>query len=162
MLDRTIFSTGTGKKLGIVIFSAQIPWGRDPMIAIARILAVLALTGTIVGCAAGGQLDQGLRGLAAGPTTPLGDGNTNFSVRDRFDGFALTVNYLHPQQGASNQVVLNSCRQMLDVAAVRAAQVRGRFIAPIDNRNVSARTSPSMDFPGFTQCTMSTGLSYTG
>ena len=125
---------------------------------IATTLAILLLAG----CAAVDQLDQSLRRLEGQAVTPLGDGNTSFSAVDRFDGFNLTINYLHPQPRPSNQVVLNTCRQLLDVAAIRAAQIRGRVIGPIDNRAVSARTQPSIEAPGLTVCTMSAPLRYTG
>ena len=122
-----------------------------------------ALAGLLLaGCATLDQFDQAVRRFEGQAVTPLGDGNTNFSTVDRFDGFSVTINYQHPQPGASNQVILNTCRQLLDVAVVRAAQMRGRVVAPIDNRAITARTQPSVQFPQLKICTMSVPLRYIG
>lgn len=128
----------------------------------ATALLVLALVGGLTGCAVATQFDQQLRSLEGRSAISLGDGNTNFFAVDRFDGFDLTINYMHPQQGVSNQVALNSCRQQFDLAAIRAAQMRSRFIAPIDNRLITSRIRPSFDAPGFVVCTMSAPTRYTG
>lgn len=122
-----------------------------------------ALAGLLLaGCETLDQFDQAVRRFEGQAVTPLGDGNTNFSAVDRFDGFTVTINYQHPQPGASNQVILNACRQLLDVAAIRAAQMRGRIIAPIDNRAITARTQVSNQFPQLKICTMSVPLRYVG
>ncbi len=125
-------------------------------------LVVLVLLSALTGCAVASQFDQSLRGLEGQSAISLGDGNTNFFARDRFDGFDLTINYRHPQQGVSDQVTLDSCRQKFDLAAVRAAQMRGRFISRIDNRLITSRVRPSFDAPGFSECTMSAPTRYTG
>lgn len=121
-------------------------------------LAVLLLAG----CAGLTQVDQSLRQFEGRSTTPLGDGNTNFFARDNFEGFVLTINYLHPQANASSQVVLNGCRRALDLAAIRASQQRGRVINRIDNRVINVRNQPSLERPGYTVCSMTAPVRYAG
>ena len=122
------------------------------------ILAVILLSG----CSTAEAIRQstGSAPTMGASLIPTGDGNSSFSVSDSFDGFTLTVSYLHPVPNVVGQQVLNGCRQALDLAAVRAAQMRRRFINQIANQTITVRTSLSFDRPGQTLCTMTAPVRY--
>ena len=111
-------------------------------------------------CAPVGHSDSSLRGTACQALVPLGDGNTSFAARETFDGFQLTIAYLHPRPNDNERNVLLGCRQALDMAAIRASQQRGRFINPIDNRTINVRTEASFTRPGQTVCNMVAPVKY--
>ena len=82
-----------------------------------KIIGTIAVAVLLTGCGTVSGVNQGLAGAAGGATTPLGDGNTNFSVQEAVlgEGFQLSINYLHPQPNASSQAILSGCRQALAI-----------------------------------------------